>query len=90
MPGATSACQGEVVELETIVGSQEANMEDLVRSLKTGGESVEDDLSLRLLRELALDLRHQQLHDIDCLLLTVESRPLHSADEEPAPLPAST
>ena len=76
--------QGEVVELEIIAGPQEANMEDLVRSLKTGGEPVEDEFSLRLLRALALDLRHQQFHDIDCLLLAVDSRPLHSADEEVA------
>ena len=82
--------EGEVVELEVIAGPQEANMEDLVRSLKTGGETVEDDLSLRLLRELALDLRHQQFHDIDCLLLTVDSRRLHPVDEEPATAPAST
>jgi NCS2 family nucleobase:cation symporter-2/xanthine permease XanP len=75
---------GEVVELEIIAGPQEANMEDLVRSLKKGGEPVEDDLSLRLLRELAVDLKHQQFHDIDCLLLTVDSRPLHPADEEAA------
>jgi NCS2 family nucleobase:cation symporter-2/xanthine permease XanP len=75
--------EGEVVELEIIAGPQEANMEDLVRSLKKGGEPVEDDLSLRLLRELALDLRHQQFHDIDCLLLRVDSRPLHPADEDP-------
>jgi xanthine permease XanP len=81
--------EGEVVELEIIAGPQEANMQDLVRSLKTGGEPAEDELSLRLLRELALDLRHQQFHDIDCLLLRVDSRPLHSADEEPATVPAS-
>ena len=80
--------QGEVVELEIIAGPQEANMEDLIRSLKTSGESVEDDLSLRLLRELALDLRHQQFHDIDCLLLRVDSRPLR--EEAPATVPAST
>jgi xanthine permease XanP len=79
--------QGEVVELEIIAGPQEANMEDLVRSLNTGGEPVKDDLSLRLLRELALDLKHQQFHDIDCLLLTVDSRPLHPVDEELAAKP---
>ena len=72
---------GEVVELEIIAGPQESNMEDLLRSLKKGGEPVEDDLSLRLLRELAVDLKHQQFHDIDCLLLTVDSRPLHPPDE---------
>ena len=44
----------------------------------------ENDLSLRLLRELAVDLKHQQFHDIDCLLLTVDGRPLHPADDEPA------
>ena len=76
--------EGEVVELEIIAGPQKTNMEDLVRSLKTGGEPVEDDLSLHLLRELALDLRHQQFHDIDCLLLKVDSRPLHPADDVPA------
>jgi anti-sigma regulatory factor (Ser/Thr protein kinase) len=75
--------EAEVVELEIIAGPQDANMQDLVRSLKTGGEPVEDDLSLRLLRELAVDLKHQQFHDIDCLLLTVDSRPLHPADDEP-------
>jgi NCS2 family nucleobase:cation symporter-2/xanthine permease XanP len=75
--------EGEVVELEIIAGPQDANMEDLVRSLKKGGEPAEDDLSLRLLRELALDLRHQQFHDIDCLLLRVDSRPLHPVEDEP-------
>jgi anti-sigma regulatory factor (Ser/Thr protein kinase) len=76
--------EGEVVELEIIAGPQKTNMEDLVLSLKTGGEPVEDDLSLHLLRELALELRHQQFHDIDCLLLKVDSRPLHPADDVPA------
>jgi hypothetical protein len=75
---------GEVVELEIIAGPQESNMEDLLRSLKKGAEPAEDDLSLRLLRELAVDLKHQQFHDIDCLLLTVDSRPLHPGDEQPA------
>src|SRR5262249_50088284 len=82
--------EGEVVELEIIAGPQEANMEDLVRSLKIGGEPVEDDLSLRLLRALALDLRPQQFHAIDCVPPTGDPRPLHSADEGPAPPPAST
>jgi anti-sigma regulatory factor (Ser/Thr protein kinase) len=82
--------EGEVVELEIIAGPQEANMEDLVRSLKKGGGPVEDDLSLHLLRELALDLKHQQFHDIDCLLLRVDSRPLHPIEENPDVVPAST
>jgi NCS2 family nucleobase:cation symporter-2/xanthine permease XanP len=81
--------EGEVVELEIIAGPQEANLQDLVRSLKKGGEPVEDDLSLRLLRELAVDLKHQQFHDIDCLVLTVDSRPLHSPEEGAATGPAS-
>ena len=82
--------EAERVELEIIAGPQQANMEDLVRVLKTGGAPVEDDLSLRLLRDLVLDLKHQQFHGIDCLLLTVDSRPLHPVDEEPATMPAPT
>ena len=31
-----------------------------------------------------IDLKHQQFHDIDCLLLKVDSRPLHPADDVPA------
>jgi NCS2 family nucleobase:cation symporter-2/xanthine permease XanP len=66
----------DVVELEIVAGPQRANMEDLLRLLRTDGVPVEDDLSLRLLRSLALDVVHQQYHGLDCLIIRVDSRPL--------------
>ncbi len=76
--------EAEVVELEIIAGPQRANLEDLIKLVKTDGEPVEEDLSLRLLRELALDVKHQQFHGIDCLLLRVDSRPLSPAGDQEA------
>lgn len=81
--------EAEVVELEIIAGPQQANMEDLMRLLKSGGALVEDDLSLRLLRELALEIKHQQFHGIEFLLIKVDSRPLHQTEDQSDTAPAA-
>lgn len=61
--------------LEFIAGGGDENIEDRLALLKEGstGEAVERDISLRLLRHLAEEVRHRQYHDADFISVRVVS-----------------
>ena len=60
--------------LEFIASKGEENLQDRVALLGEAGagDSIEGEVSLRLLRHLASSIRHQQYHDTDVLTLRVE------------------
>ena len=68
--------QGErnSVELEFIAGIGQENIENRLALLSdtASEESVERDVSLRLLRHLASEVRHRQYHDIDILTVRID------------------
>ena len=59
--------------LEFIAGGGDENIEDRLALLKEGstGDAVERDVSLRLLRHLADEVRHRQYHDADFISVRV-------------------
>ena len=65
--------EGRSVVLELIAAAGQENVEDRLAVLGEAAteESVERDVSLRLLRHLATDVRHRQYHDVDVLTLRV-------------------
>ena len=65
--------EGRSVTLELIAAAGQENVEDRLAVLGEAAteESVERDVSLRLLRHLATDVRHRQYHDVDVLTLRV-------------------
>lgn len=65
-----------VLELELISGPDAENIETLVGELREGGRVSAEDAGLRILGHLAAELRHEQFHDRNYLLVKVDSRPL--------------
>ena len=68
-----ASSEGTIADLEFIGGGNEANIEDQVRQLQqhdTQGPT-ENDISLLLLRNFALSVRHQQYHDTDIITVRV-------------------
>ncbi len=65
-----------VIELEFASGPGAANIEILVRDLDDADRAPSDDAGLRILRHLAKELRHEQFHDRNYLMVRVESKPL--------------
>ena len=64
---------GDAADLEFLATTDEANIEDQLVMLSEGAPSVGEETPLRLLRHYASSIRHQQYHDIDVLLIRVES-----------------
>lgn len=64
---------GRDAMLEFIAGGGDENIEDRLALLKEGasGDAVERDVSLRLLRHLAEEVRHRQYHDADFISVRV-------------------
>lgn len=65
--------EGGDAMLEFIAGGGDENIEDRLSLLKEGstGDAVERDVSLRLLRHLADEVRHRQYHDADFISVRV-------------------
>ena len=65
---------GEAV-LEFVARSGDSNIEDRITLLgdATDARPAERDISLRLLRHLASDVRHRQYHDADFITVHVEA-----------------
>ena len=68
-----ASSDGPVADLEFIGGGDERNVEDRLRQLQQydSETSVDQELSLRLLRAYASSVRHQQFHDINIITVRV-------------------
>ena len=66
---------GKAADLEFIATTDETNIEDQLAMLSEAAISLpaEAEIPLRLLRHYASSIRHQQYHDIDILMIRVES-----------------
>lgn len=66
--------EGGDAVLEFVAKSSEGNIEDRIAFLGDADEArpAERDISLRLLRHLASEVRHRQYHDIDLITVRVE------------------
>ncbi|MCY3569010.1 MAG: hypothetical protein OXH38_10310 [Chloroflexi bacterium] len=73
--------QGSVVELEFVALTSRENLEDQMAVLTNEAAlSSEGELSLRLLRHFASNVRHQKFHGVDIVTVQVEgSRELQAA-----------
>ena len=69
-----ASSEGPVADLEFIGGGDDENMEDRIRQLQQHDSEtmVEQDVSLRLLRNYASSVRHQQFHDTDIITVRVD------------------
>ena len=69
-----ASSEGPVADLEFIGGGDDENMEDRLRQLQQHDSEtmVEQDVSLRLLRNYASSVRHQQYHDTDIIAVRVD------------------
>ena len=69
-----ASSDGPAADLEFIGGGDDENMEDRLRQLQQHDTEtmVEQDVSLRLLRNYASSVRHQQFHDTDIITVRVE------------------
>ena len=69
-----ASSEGPVAELEFIGGGDEANIEDQVRQLQQHGSAIvsEGEISLRLLRQYASSVSHQQYHGTDIITVRVD------------------
>jgi hypothetical protein len=67
---------GEAAEMEYVTGPAGGNIEAALAALKDAAEppDPEKEVSLRLLRAMAKDVKHLQYHGTDCLILVVDSR----------------
>ena len=65
---------GRAAELEFVAATDETNIEDRMALLgaKTAGATLDQEVSLRLLRHFASSVRHQQYHDTDVVTVRVE------------------
>ena len=68
-----ASSEGPVADLEFIGGGDEDNLEDRLRQLQQHDEEtpVEHELSLRLLRNYAQSVQHQQFQDTDIITVRV-------------------
>ena len=69
-----ASSEGSVAELEFIGGGDEENVEDRVRQLQQHDSAIpsEGDISLRLLRQYASSVSHQQYHGVDIITVRVD------------------
>ena len=69
-----ASSEGPVADLEFIGGGSEGNIEDRVRQLQQYDEETppEEELSLRLLRNYASSVQHQQFHGTDLITVRVD------------------
>ncbi len=69
-----ASSDGPVADLEFIGGGGEGNVEDRVRQLQQYDEETppEEELSLRLLRNYASSVRHQEFHGTDLITVRVD------------------
>ena len=69
-----ASSEDDAADLEFIGGGDDENMEDRLRQLQQHGSEtmVEQDVSLRLLRNYASSVRHQQYSDTDIIEVRVE------------------
>jgi NCS2 family nucleobase:cation symporter-2/xanthine permease XanP len=67
---------GASAELEYVSAPAGSNIEEALTALKDAAEpsDPEDEISLRLLRGMASEVRHLQYHGTDCLIVRVDSR----------------
>ena len=65
---------GPVADLEFIGGGNDENLEDQIRQLQLHDEEspAENEISLRLLRQYAASVQHQQYFDTDIITVRVE------------------
>jgi len=64
----------DLVELELAAAPHSVNLEDQLAALKDQpGEVRAEDLALRILRHLAVSVRHQQYNDVDFLTIRLAS-----------------
>ena len=65
---------GRAAELEFVAATDETNIEDRMALLgeRTAGTTLDQEVSLRLLRHFASSVRHQQYHDTDVVTVRVE------------------
>lgn len=77
--------EGGDAVLEFVAKSNEGNIEDRIAFLGDASEArpAERDISLRLLRHLASEVRHRQYHDLDLIIVRVE--PLQGAARRSRP-----
>ena len=68
-----ASSDGPVADLEFIGGGDDENLEDRIRQLQQHDEETpaEQEISLRLLRQYASSVRHQQYHDADIITVRV-------------------
>ncbi len=68
-----ASSEGDVADLEFIGGGNESNIEDQVRQLQQHDSETppENEISLRLLRNYASSVRHQQYHGTDIITVRV-------------------
>ena len=68
-----ASSEGPVAELEFIGGGDEENIEDRVRQLQQHDSAIpsEGEISLRLLRQYASSVSHQQYHGTDIITVRV-------------------
>ena len=69
-----ASSEGPVAELEFIGGGDDDNIEDRVRQLQQHDEAIptEGEISLRLLRQYASSVSHQQFHGTDIITVRVD------------------
>ena len=69
-----ASSEGPVADLEFIGGGSEGNIEDRVRQLQQYDEETppEEEVSLRLLRNYASTVQHQQFHGTDLITVRVD------------------
>ena len=70
-----ASSEGPVADLEFIGGGDDNNLEDRLRQLQQhdAATPVEQEISLRLLRNYASSVQHQQFHDTDIITVRVEA-----------------
>ena len=71
----TAHREGGAAVLEFVARSRDSNIEDRIALLGDAGagHAVEREVSLRLLRHLASEVRHRQYHDVDFVTVRIES-----------------
>ena len=70
-----ASSEGPVADSEFIGGGDDDNLEDRLRQLQQhdAATPVEQEISLRLLRNYASSAQHQQYHDTDIITVRVEA-----------------
>ena len=83
----TASRDGRGAALEFIAAGGAENIEDRLAALSDAGTeaSIERDVSLRLLRHLATEVRHRQYHDVDIVTLHVEPPAIEPDHNEGGP-----